>query len=904
MNQRKHLTLVASASALLAALPLASVFDQWTWLIHSFLIVAVLCGVAVLIRSLRAPTWAPTLGMLAAGLLVLTWLYPSGHEIAGIIPSVDTFKHFNNLLTTAATEMSEFSAPVDDREGFLFLTTLGIGAVAIVIDLFAVVLRRPALAGLPMLAIYSVPVAVAEDSVSMIPFLLGAAGFLWLLVTDNVDRVRRFGRRFTGDGRDVDLWEPSPLAAAGQRLGLIGLALAVLLPLAWPDMTTGLLERFGNGTGAGFTGGSGNGRSVNLTAALSGELNREHPDPMIRVTNLDDDKPFYLRFAVADQLRNDGFVNRSLGGGIRVNDGIPAADFAGSGVKTSTHRATVEVLDLNQAFLPVYTAPTRIDGLDSTWQYDQMTSTVYSNRETTKKRTYSFTYVKPEFDAKGLRSAPPLDPDTSIVADFATVPSDIDLVKRTVDGAIKGKTTEYDKVIALLDVFSTTNGFSYTQSTDAGTSGSKIADFLDHKRGYCVQYAAALGWLLRQAKIPSRVAFGFTQGGTRQGNTITLTSANLHAWTEVYFPNFGWVPFDATPARSGTVSPVWAPNPSQPQTGAPNTDLIPHAPGPARSTDASGAATNPQGGGGPTGGAMRSRLDTTVLTYSLGVAVAVLLVLFLLLSPALSRRRQRRRRLRFAAAADLVDGPDRKGEAVRPAGDQRNRIPANVADPLTGVPPGPPVLLRPADDAIYQAARANAHHAWDELLDTMTDYQIKIDESETPRVTGVRLLERERLGHEAAPGIRLLSTAEERARYALRPITGQELHRSLGAVRAALSARASRRVRIMAVLLPPSVLQRWEHATRQRITEMANTIRRPPRRRRPHTQLTPHDDPPLEELTRQTASVAGRLAERVVLLQRSDLVVGQLHVEPGDRGSQVVWLGRANDRRIDRPDGA
>ena len=79
MNQRKHLTLVASASALLAALPLASVFDQWTWLIHSFLIVAVLCGVAVLIRSLRAPTWAPTVGMLAAGLLVLTWLYPSGH---------------------------------------------------------------------------------------------------------------------------------------------------------------------------------------------------------------------------------------------------------------------------------------------------------------------------------------------------------------------------------------------------------------------------------------------------------------------------------------------------------------------------------------------------------------------------------------------------------------------------------------------------------------------------------------------------------------------------------------------------------------------------------------------------------------------------------------------------------
>ena len=31
------------------------------------------------------------------------------------------------------------------------------------------------------------------------------------------------------------------------------------------------------------------------------------------------------------------------------------------------------------------------------------------------------------------------------------MPSEIGLVRRTVDGAIKGKTTEYDKVIALLD---------------------------------------------------------------------------------------------------------------------------------------------------------------------------------------------------------------------------------------------------------------------------------------------------------------------------------------------------------------------------------------------------------------------------------------------------------------------
>ena len=537
---------------------------------------------------------------------------------------------------------------------------------------------------------------------------------------------------------------------------------------------------------------------------------------MIKVTNVDDDKPFYLRFAVADQLRNEGFFNRSLGGGSRINSGIPSADFTNSDIESSTHRATVEVLDLNQAFLPVYTAPTKIDGLDNTWQYDQATATIYSNRETTKKRKYSFTYVRPEFTAADLRSAEPLDPNSPVVANFAKVPSEINLVKNTVDKAIKGKTNEYDRVIALLNFFSTTNGFIYTLSADAGTSGSKIADFLTNKRGFCLQYSAALGWLLRQAKIPSRVAFGFTQGGTKQGNTVTLTSFNLHAWTEVYFPGYGWVPFDATPATGigGSVSPAWAPNPSKPQTGDPNTDTDILHPGQAPSTDASGAATNPQSGGAdPTGGAAADKLDVKFIVTLVAGAVGLLLVVLLLMSPAISRRRRRRRRLKFTQASEAAFA----------------RVSAGGADgaadggPLVGQSPGVPVVL-PPDDAAYQAARANAHQAWDELLDTMTDFHVEIDDAETPRKTGIRLLERERLRDEAATGIQKLSTAEERARYALRPMTGQELRSSIGAVRSALSARASRRTRIMAVLLPPSVVQRWRYATWSRFTDVSNSV--------------------------------------------------------------------------------
>ena len=222
MTGRRRLGLIAACATLLAAAPLSAIFESWSWLLQSILTVALIAGAAVAARTLRFPTWAQALGMVVALLLALTWIFPSGKEI--LIPQPATFGWFVDLIKQAGEDTRAYGVPVPDREGLQFVAVLGIGTVAIVVDLLTAVFRRPALAGLPMLAIYSIPVAVYLDSVPVLPFIIGAAGYLWLLVADNVDRVRRFGRRFTGDGRDVDIWEPSPLAAAGRRLGAVGVA--------------------------------------------------------------------------------------------------------------------------------------------------------------------------------------------------------------------------------------------------------------------------------------------------------------------------------------------------------------------------------------------------------------------------------------------------------------------------------------------------------------------------------------------------------------------------------------------------------------------------------------------------------------------------------------------------------
>ncbi len=791
MTGRRRLGLVAASATLLAAAPLSAIFDTWTWLLQCILTVGLMAGAAVLARTMRFPLWAQSLSMVAVLLIALTWIFPSGEELLALIPTPDTFRHFGELLTQAGQDARNYGVPVPDRDGLLFITVLGVGGCAVVVDLLTVGLRKPALAGLPMLAIYSVPVAVYIDSVPVLPFVIGAVGFLWLLVADNVDRVRRFGRRFTGDGHNVDVWEPSPLAAAGRRLAAIGVAAAVLLPLAVPGLTTGLLSRLtqvGTGTGTGGFGSGGNGR-VNLFASLSGSLNQSDTKDMIKVTTNDPD-PYYLRLGVADVIGDQGFTNRTPTGRSIVR-GLPDPRDNTTGVRYQPYRATVEILDLNMGLAPTYPTPVKVDDLGNGWSYDPAAQVVFSNRNTTKDKKYSFDYVRATYNPTALRRAAPVDPQ-SLIGQQTAVPDD-PYVNGIVRNLIKGKTTEYDKVRAIYDSFSQDQGFSYSLQTTSGTSGSDIANFLRNKVGFCQQYSAAMAWMVRAAGIPARVAIGFTRGSDRDGNTYTLTNRNAHAWTEVYFSGFGWVPFDATPTAGvvGSDRSDWAPDTDQPEPVASSSTsaVTPDASSSAAPDAADRTDRNTDDPGLALGGTAGTGGGSSTAMLIVGISA---LVIALLLVPALRRALVRRRRH------------------------------AATATPTTTVAAGasPPGSSSPEVTVTTETVRArqDAHAAWDELIDTMIDFRVPVDPTETPRVTAQRLVRDADLEPTPAESATLLGRAEERARYARRPLQGGELTDALGQVRKGLARTASRRTRLVALLMPPSVILRW----RQGMAEMSS----------------------------------------------------------------------------------
>jgi hypothetical protein len=94
--------------------------------------------------------------------------------------------------------------------------------------------------------------------------------------------------------------------------------------------------------------------------------------------------------------------------------------------------------------------------------------------------------------------------------------------------------------------------FTYTLGAPELSRVNYLEHFLfDQKQGHCERFAAALALLLRMEGIPSRIVVGYVP---QNRNPFTgwhnIRFKDAHAWTEAYFPDEGWVEFDATPLSS------------------------------------------------------------------------------------------------------------------------------------------------------------------------------------------------------------------------------------------------------------------------------------------------------------------------------------------------------------------
>jgi transglutaminase-like putative cysteine protease len=123
-------------------------------------------------------------------------------------------------------------------------------------------------------------------------------------------------------------------------------------------------------------------------------------------------------------------------------------------------------------------------------------------------------------------------------------------------------TTQYGVVEDLERWFLTSGTFHYSNHPSV-IKPALVGFVTTTHSGYCQYFAGAMALMLRTLGIPARVAVGFA-GGTYDSRrrVWNVTDREAHAWVEVWFKGYGWVPFDPTPAAVGAA-------PRQTQAGLP-----------------------------------------------------------------------------------------------------------------------------------------------------------------------------------------------------------------------------------------------------------------------------------------------------------------------------------------------
>ncbi len=110
--------------------------------------------------------------------------------------------------------------------------------------------------------------------------------------------------------------------------------------------------------------------------------------------------------------------------------------------------------------------------------------------------------------------------------------------------------TPLDKAVTVQE-FLRGDRFVYSQSIDPPPPG---VDGVDHflfetQTGYSDYYASAMAVMLRSVGVPTRLAAGYAPGQYYSDTGMhVVRDLDSHGWVQVYFPGYGWIDFEPTPA--------------------------------------------------------------------------------------------------------------------------------------------------------------------------------------------------------------------------------------------------------------------------------------------------------------------------------------------------------------------
>jgi transglutaminase-like putative cysteine protease len=486
----------------------------------------------------------------AAGLVVGAWallgLYGGPTDRFSALIGLSNMERLVTRLQTARDLTLAEVAPIDPSLPIELLAVGGAVVVFLVADLMAGGLRLGAGVGVPLLALW-IPGLVLVGDVPPVPFVLTVTALVVLLAVDNPHRATRRAPGRDGARRRAPATSARAATAVGTALAVAVVALGVGSASATlPEVASSSWSRLFSSTGS--------------TVRLSEDLDMrrdlaERSDEVVLRYRSDGEDVGPLRVFTLTGFDGTNWRRGDDRDGEPVEDAEQLLWPQDAGRETST-RMDLTLESLRDTKLPVPTEPRALDA-DGDWRYDAVRDEVVGERATAAGTTYAVTVYPRALDADTLRAASGQDPEDPNYVDVPASEHEQE-IRDLAAQVVQGAQTRYDQALALQTFFRDTSTFTYSTQVPPGDSGDAVWDFLQHRTGYCVQFATSMTMMARTLGIPARMGVGFLPGQGAGGGVFEVTGRDSHAWPELYFAGVGWVRFEPTPAQQTGPAPRWA----------------------------------------------------------------------------------------------------------------------------------------------------------------------------------------------------------------------------------------------------------------------------------------------------------------------------------------------------------
>jgi transglutaminase-like putative cysteine protease len=556
MSPRRDLVLAFGALVvMLSLLPaFGRVFALSTWRPATAMAALLSIALAAAIRRLRG---GAALAALASLVGLVCFVYVAFLPADGLVPGPEALRQANALLVEAMLQVQQEPAPAPPLTGLVLLTSVGFWIVAHVNHELLVRWSKPGLSLVPVVALWTVPLAIPQPEVTAwrtaLPFL-AAGGLLLLLGADSeAARERRAPR----------------LSMSGVTVGAGALVLALLAP--------GVLPGYGADAWVDLSAPR-DPRGYQPIVDVSERLQLPEERDVLRV---DAPQRTYLRLAGLDAFDGNTWRLGPPGETSYQPDPAQLHDTRGPlppelpAAETTPTVADVEVLALENIYVPAPYQPVQVlgprrdemvwsteGGFLATWDTVEGELAGEPRVGVREGFTYRIEAERPTPTIDALRARQAQGADRERLTQLPAAYDDLRAEAQRVY-ADAGADTDVDRALALQDYFAgPASDFTYDLEVPPLRGDDALRDFvLQSRTGYCEYFATAMAVMLRATDVPARVAVGFLPGEVtaeadpeagRELTEFTVSTGDAHAWVEVFFPEHGWITFEPTPRDDQT----------------------------------------------------------------------------------------------------------------------------------------------------------------------------------------------------------------------------------------------------------------------------------------------------------------------------------------------------------------